>query len=152
MRRAPSWCQPLQEISVPLGARMVGACCVSVMHDSFLRCDSVLHRASRKSRARERYSRRDDGGPVWPFPSGARRRTRRDSARGGLLQESSGALLYDALILEVLRGDVLGVLLLDSHLAVELPHRLSIEALGDGVQNFFHLRVLLQDVAPDDGG
>ena len=38
MRKAASWCQPLQEISVPLGALMVGALCVSVIGGSFPRC------------------------------------------------------------------------------------------------------------------
>jgi hypothetical protein len=43
----------LQEISLPLGARIVGGFFVSVIRGSFPRCGSVLHRALRKSRAEE---------------------------------------------------------------------------------------------------
>src|SRR5918995_329727 len=61
-------------------------------------------------------------------------------------------LVYDALIFEVLGCDVLGVLLVDVNLGVQLTHRLRVQARGDLVQDFLHLGVFFQDVAPDDWG
>src|SRR5215218_10508768 len=60
-------------------------------------------------------------------------------------------LVYDALLLEELLRDVLGVFLLNSHLGVEFSHGLGVQARGDLVQDSFHLRVLLHDIAPNDG-
>src|SRR5215207_3424473 len=58
-------------------------------------------------------------------------------------------LLYDALLFEVLSGDVLGILLVQVYLPVQLAHGRHVEAGRDFVQYFFDLRVLLQYIAPD---
>src|SRR5215207_9094871 len=59
-------------------------------------------------------------------------------------------LLYDALLFEVLSGDILGILLVQVYLPVQLAHGRHVEAGRDFVQDPFNLRVLLEHVAPDD--
>ena len=60
------------------------------------------------------------------------------------------ALLDDALLLEKLRSDLVGVLLLDIHLGVELPHGIGVERSGDLVEDLQQLEFLLQDDDTDD--
>src|SRR5215218_7344905 len=139
MRRAASWCQPLQEIPAPLGALMLEILPTSVI-SYLLETLSTVIPAPQSNRGWGivlREGARSTGHSIG------------DASWAGRVAGAS--LVYDAFLLEVLGGHVLGVLLLDIHLGVQLPHGLGVEARGDLVQDALHLGALLQDIAPDDG-